>query len=227
MAAGAQGARAVDRARPAAHGAASVMAPTVAAARLGPRPAVAGTLVEAARSLMWETGAPVFTVTQVVAAAGTSLKGFYRCFASKDELLVALFADDARRGAEALAASVAGAGSPVDRVRRAVVGLFDFLAVDGRLPYAATLVREHLRLAESHPDELRGVLEPFVCIFRLALVEAAATGDLAVGDAAKTARTLFHLVVSHVHAVICHQIEQDPVEVGAEVWAFCAAALRP
>jgi TetR/AcrR family transcriptional regulator len=48
-------------------------------------------LVESARELVWDAGGPSFTVTQVVAAAGTSLKSFYRCFASKDELLVALF----------------------------------------------------------------------------------------------------------------------------------------
>src|SRR5580658_954261 len=82
-----------------------------------PRSTVATDLVESARSLMWETGAPVFTVTQVVAAAGTSLKSFYRCFESKDELLVALFQDDARRGAEALATAVGHYDDPVARVR--------------------------------------------------------------------------------------------------------------
>ena len=107
---------------------------------LARRPTVARDLVEAARALMWETGAPVFTVNQVVAAAGTSLKSFYRCFESKDELLVALFEDDARRGAEALAAAVDGHDDPVARVRCAVEGLFGFITVDGRLPYAAALV---------------------------------------------------------------------------------------
>src|ERR1700689_236163 len=91
---------------------------------LTPRPTVAHYLVEAARALMWETGTPMFTVTQVVAAAGTSLKSFYRCFESKDELLVALFEDDARRGAEALAMAVDRHDDPVARVRCAVEGLF-------------------------------------------------------------------------------------------------------
>ncbi len=176
---------------------------------------------------MWETGAPVFTVTQVVAAAGTSLKSFYRCFESKDELLVALFEDDARRGAEALAGAVDRYHDPVDRVRCAVEGLFGFITVDGRLPYAAALVREHLRLSESRPDELRAVLQPFVEIFRTELETAARRGALRVEDPGRTARTLFHLVVSHLHALICHQIEDSPTDVAADLWAFCAAALRP
>src|ERR1700691_1485705 len=160
---------------------------TAGAARRGstlaPRPTGAEDLVEAARALMWETGAPVFTVTQVVAAAGTSLKSFYRCFESKDELLVALFEDDARRGAEALAAAVDLHHDPVARLRCAVEGLFGFITVDGRLPYAAALVREHLRLSESRPDELRAVLQPFVDIFREELDNAGGRGALKVEHA--------------------------------------------
>lgn len=193
----------------------------------GRRPAVAGDLVEAARSLMWETGAPVFTVNQVVSAAGTSLKSFYRCFESKDELLAALFEEDARSGASALADTVNHYQDPVARLRAAIVGLFDFLTVDGRLPYAAAFVREHLRLSESRPDQLRVVLQPFVEIFRIELENAAASGAVRVDDARRTARTLFHLVVSHLHALLCHQIEESPTEVADNLWAFCAAALRP
>jgi AcrR family transcriptional regulator len=184
-------------------------------------------LVESARDLMWDAGGPTFTVTQVVAAAGTSLKSFYRCFAGKDELLVALFEDDARRGADALVSLVDTEDEPLERLRVVVVGLFRFLTVDGRLPYAAALVREHLRLAESRPDQLRGVLNPFVGVFEDAVAAAQACGAVRAGDARRDARTLFHLVLSHLHAVICHQIEEPPTEVAEELWAFCSAALRP
>jgi hypothetical protein len=108
-----------------------------------------------------------------------------------------------------------------------VEGLFGFITVDGRLPYAAALVREHLRLSESRPAELRAVLQPFVEIFRSELDDAGRRGALRVDDAGRTARTLFHLVVSHLHALICHQIEESPTDVADDLWAFCAAALRP
>jgi AcrR family transcriptional regulator len=184
-------------------------------------------LVESARDLVWDAGGPSFTVTQVVAAAGTSLKSFYRCFAGKDELLVALFEDDARRGAAALSSMVGEETEPLERLRVVVVGLFRFLTVEGRLPYAAALVREHLRLAESHPDQLRGVLDPFVGVFEDAVAAAQARGAVRPGDARRDARTLFHLVLSHLHALICHQIDEPPTEVAEELWAFCRAALRP
>ena len=189
--------------------------------------AVAGRLVEAARACMWDTGVPAFTVAQVVTDAGTSLKAFYRCFAGKDELLVALFEDDARRGAAALQALVEREDEPMARLRAAVVGLFRFLTVDGRLPYAAALVREHLRLAEARPHELRRVLDPFVELFARELRVATSAGVVRPGDAERDARTLFHLVVSHLHALICHQIEDTPGDVADGLWAFCAAALRP
>ncbi|MHB8593443.1 MAG: TetR/AcrR family transcriptional regulator [Acidimicrobiales bacterium] len=191
------------------------------------QPDVTDRLVEAARTLMWQTGGPSFTVTQVVAAAGSSLKSFYRCFGSKDELLVALFEDDARRGAQALADMVERQGDSAERVRTAVVGLFRFITLDGRLPYAAALVREHLRLAESRPEELRGVLRPFVDVFERELERAQRSGTVRRGDPAGDARTLFHLVVSHLHALICHQIDEEPARVAEDLWAFCAAALRP
>ena len=181
--------------------------------------------VEAARDLMLEAGGPTFTVTQVVSAAGGSLKSFYRCFGSKDELLVALFADDGRRGAEALTAMVARRPPP-ERLRTAVMGLFRLISLDGRLPYAAALVAEHLRLSQSRPDELRAVLLPYIELFERELAAAAERGDIRPGDAGRDARTLFHLVSAHLHALICHQIEDDPAQVADDLWAFCAAALR-
>jgi AcrR family transcriptional regulator len=188
---------------------------------------VADRLVDAARARMWERGLPSFTVAEVVTDAGTSLKSFYRCFDGKDELLVALFEDDARRGAAALQEMVDDADGPLERVRVAVVGLFRFITLDGRLPYAGALVREHLRLAESRPAELRRVLDPFVDLFATELAGAQRAGVVRAGDPRRDARTLFHLVLSHLHALIVHQIEDPPAEVADDLWAFCAAALAP
>jgi AcrR family transcriptional regulator len=183
-------------------------------------------LVEAARSLMWEAGGPGFTVNQVVAAAGSSLKSFYRCFSSKDDLLVALFVDDARHGADALAAMVRRR-PPAERLRTVVVGLFRLLSADGRLPYAAALVGEHLRLSQSHAEAFTAVRRPFLELFAAELEAAADRGEIRPVDAESDARTVFHLVLSHLHAIIWHQIEEDPTVVSDQLWAFCAAALRP
>jgi len=184
-------------------------------------------LVECARELMWESGGPRFTVAQVVSRCGTSLKSFYRMFTGKDDLLVALFRDDARRGAAALSLMIDRETEPLERLRVAVVGLFSLLSVDGQLLYASSLVSEHLRLAESHPDQLRSVLAPFVDVFEIELTAAQESRAVREGDPARDARTLFHLVTSHLHAVVCHQIDDPPGKVAEELWNFCSAALRP
>jgi AcrR family transcriptional regulator len=107
-----------------------------------------------------------------------------------------------------------------------VVGLFGFLTRDGQLPYAAALVGERLRLAESRPAELRAVHRPYIELFERELTAATARGETRPGDAARDARTLFHLVSSHLHALICHEIDDPPARVADDLWAFCAAALR-
>lgn len=201
-------------------------APQADKAGSGPAPDATGRLVEAARSLMWEAGGTGFTVDQVVGRAGSSLKSFYRCFSSKDELLVALFADDARRGADALEAMVSRRPPP-ERLRTAVVGLFRFLSVDGRLPYAAALVGEHLRLAQSRPEELAAVRRPLLDLFEREVADAARRGQIRSGDVQRDARTIFHLVLSHLHALLWHQIDEDPKALSAQLWSFCTAALRP
>jgi hypothetical protein len=71
------------------------------------------------------------------------------------------------------------------------------------------------------------VLHPFVSVFEDAVAAAQVSGAVRAGDARRDARTLFHLVLSHLHALICHQIEEPPTEVAGELWAFCSAALRP
>lgn len=185
-------------------------------------------ILEAARRLTFSTGGTHFTVSQVVAEAGTSLKTFYNCFSGKDELLVALFAEDARIGAAALARMVDSHEAPLDRLESAVVGLFGFLAKDGELPYAAALVREHLRLAESHPEELRQVLSPLVEVFERELRAGQEIGALRKGDPARDASILFQLVSAHLHAIVFRQIDGTPEEVASALWEFCQAALgRP
>ena len=57
--------------------------------------------VAAARELATETASAAFTVAQIAARAGLSLKSFYRCFPGKDELLLALLEDDSHRRARA------------------------------------------------------------------------------------------------------------------------------
>ena len=172
-----------------------------------------------------KSAGPNFTVTQVVAAAGTSLKSFYRCFPGKDELLVALFEDDARRGAAALAALVGAVPGPA---RARARGRGRPVPVPRRRRPAPLCRRAGTRApalggvpsrpAARRPRALRRASSRTSC----AAPRHTAPSGPATPDA--TPARLFHLVVSHLHALICHQIDEPPTEVADELWAFCAAA---
>src|SRR5207244_2946362 len=104
-------------------------------------------LVASARALANETGSAAFTVAQLATRAGLSLKAFYSCFRSKDDLLLALLAEDSRVGADLLAARIGTRTGP-DALRAYVFELFDMLTP--ATGYAGVLVRERRRLTESH-----------------------------------------------------------------------------
>src|SRR5438128_4383034 len=119
-------------------------------------------LLAAARDLANETGSAAFTVVQVAERAGLSLKSFYRCFSGKDELLLALLEEESGIGASILAGVIEPHREPADRVRAYVEGIFELLPHPGVAGYAGVLVREHRRLGEDHPEELRAALAPLL-----------------------------------------------------------------
>jgi AcrR family transcriptional regulator len=176
-------------------------------------------LVAAARDLANETGSAGFTVAQVAQRAGLSLKSFYRCFAGKDDLLVALLEEDSRLGAEVLAEMVDAHDVPEERLRAYVIGVFELLTHLGALGYAGVLVREHRRLSEARPDELRRALAPMVD-----LLEREVAGAVATADSARDARTVFALVLEGIHEVTLGRVE--PLDEATYLWRFCWSALR-
>src|SRR6478736_1246193 len=99
-------------------------------------------LVDAARHLA-SSGSTSFTVGDVAADAGVSLRSFYRHFSGRDDLLLALFEEEARLGATMLDEEVRDVTDPGERARRSVEALCE-LVVTGSV-YADVLVREHLR----------------------------------------------------------------------------------
>ncbi len=180
-------------------------------------------VIEAARDLANETGSAAFTVAQVTARARLSLKSFYRCFAGKDDLLVALIEEDSRIGASILADLVERHTEHAARVRAYVVGIFELLTHPGALGYAGVLVREHRRLSEERPVELRRALAPIIAVLEAEILTAAVSGGRAATDAARDAETVFALLLEGIHDVALGHVE--PLDEAAYLWAFCWPAL--
>jgi AcrR family transcriptional regulator len=181
-------------------------------------------LLDAARELARETGSAAFTVNQVVARAGLSLKSFYGCFAGKDELLLALLEEDSSIGASLLAEQLGAHDVPVERLRAYVEQLFELLTHPGAVGYAGVLVREHRRLAESHPDELRLALSPLVGLLARELRRAAERGPVEVASPDRTAETVFGVLLGGIAEVTLARAE--PRATAAFLWRFCWYGVR-
>lgn len=132
-------------------------------------------LIDAARDLANETGDAAFTVAQLTTRAGCSLKTFYRCFRSKDDLLIALLATESRTGADMLAERLGDRSGP-GALGAFTAELFAMLRRPGAAGYAGVLAREHLRLSEHHDTDLREALAPLLGL--LAARIGTATADL-------------------------------------------------
>lgn len=180
-------------------------------------------LVNAARALASERGSSEFTIAEVAALAGVSLRSFYRQFSGKDELLLALFEEEARLGAELLRAAVGEATGPLDQLRSYVVGLCGLLVTGSG--YASLLVREHLRLGERRPDELRMALACLIDLLEDQLTAAAAAGEIRPVDR-HDAVIVFTAVLAHVQSAILFAPGEDAEASPQRLWEFCRAALR-
>lgn len=178
-------------------------------------------LVHAARQLV-AAGSSTFTIAEVAAEAGISLRSFYRHFASRDELLLALIEEEARLGAVVLRDALDDGVGPIGRVQRCIE-TFCELVVTGS-GYAALLVREHLRLGEEHPDELRAALGPLLDVIDTELHSAASAGALRSVDRFDAA-TVLALVLTHVHTA--GLLSPPEAASSRRVWDFCHAALAP
>jgi len=181
-------------------------------------------LLDVARDLANETGSADFTVHMICERAGMSLKGFYACFAGKDDLLIALLEEDSRIGATLLAETVDAHAGADERLRAYVNGIFEMLTFQGALGYARVLVREQRRLSESRPDHLRRALAPLLDVLTNAIASAADAGDVTSPDPARDAEMIFALVLEGIHDVTLGRAE--PLEEAEYLWRFCRGALR-
>ena len=169
-----------------------------------------GRLVGAARALADESGSAAFTVAQLTARAGLSLKAFYSCFRGKDDLLLALLAEDSRIGAGVLAARI-GERTGAEGLRAYVFELFEMLTLPGAVGYAGVLVREYRRLTELHDDELRDALAPLVDLL---------AGNIDSDDPKRDARTMFGVLLGGIHDIVVGRAA-DPHELACYLERFC------
>jgi AcrR family transcriptional regulator len=180
-------------------------------------------LVRAAWELIDERGTVEFTVQDVVARSGQSVRVFYQCFSGKDELLLALLEDSIREQVGDLQAVVDRESEPLARLRAYTMRLYEWSQPSDRKPDG----HEHLPLAEFavhlanlDPTHVEASFEPVSRLLFELLEDAVAAGALRVANIERAAGLLKQLVMYSWHR---NRYIKDPDQriTAEEIWDFC------
>jgi AcrR family transcriptional regulator len=182
-------------------------------------------IVKAARRLLAERGER-FTTQELVKEAGVALQTFYRLFAGKDQLLLAVFADMIAESCAQYEEAARELPDPVARLRFYVTAAQQS-AITGTADIGPRFVTaEHWRLYQLFPEEMAQATQPFTDLVARELEAAVAQGSLTSADPAADAWFVTKLVMAVFHHYAFAESGPDTRDVGDELWDFCLRALR-
>lgn len=197
----------------------------------------AAQLAAAAYDLLDEYGLEGLTIRAVLAKTGLARRAFYESYGSKDDLVLAVFERTLQGAAEHFAALAAAIPAPLDRLRTIVDGIVLGIVHLGQSPggslghrRSAALSREHLRLAESRPDELQAALRPLLDLIAAQVAAGIADGSVRPCDPALTASLIYNLISTTTHGVLLAEEaggadEARRAMLSAAMWDFCRRAI--
>lgn len=181
--------------------------------------------IKTAVEILGETGRTDFTVQEVVARSKTSLRAFYQHFASKDELLLALFDRTMAQAAETWRAEIAGLDSTsalklvLDRISAPPES-----TTQDSLNRALSLYNQHL--AETRPRDYARVLTPVHRLIRDIIGQGITEGVFNPGVDVNAAAAIVMQIL--LGAFRLHWLGTEltgmPIDAG-QLYEFCTRAL--
>lgn len=175
--------------------------------------------------LMNERGSFDFTVQELVDRAGLSLRSFYQHFASKDDLLLALYEEQMTHFTARVSADVGDETDPTARLNRLIRA---FLARVRRSPAIGirALTEFHLKLAVSDPASYERTSAPQIELFTPVIEQGVASGAFRADlDPRYMAMLINTTLVSIVEMGIFHiEYSGEPLT-DDHVVSWCTAAL--
>ncbi|MGH7804479.1 MAG: TetR/AcrR family transcriptional regulator [Candidatus Binatia bacterium] len=180
--------------------------------------------VKAATQLLHEKGTTDFTVQDVVDRSKMSIRTFYKYFASKEDLLVAVYETVvAREAVPRLRKSIEKHREPLQRLRAYIETLIELTAKTG--PAARTLTSYQNRLAETRPDDLARAMKPQFDLLVELINDVAREMPLRRDLTVETAARLTHYtVLAAVHGRVLG-VEGAFDITARTIWEFCASGM--
>jgi AcrR family transcriptional regulator len=189
-------------------------------------------LIIAARELIEEGGLDNLTIRSVLARSGLARRAFYDHFAGKDGLVLAVFQSTLAGAAARFRDLFPNDASPTEKlefiIKSIVLGRSQMGSEQAKRGdrHGAALSLEHLRLAQSHPEQLRAAVRPLIDLIAELLTEGVAMGEIRCATIDASASLMYNLVSTTVHAEILASevgvIDDDRRrQLAADIWSFC------
>ena len=164
------------------------------------------------------------TVADILAEAGMSTRSFYRHFASKDELLCAMYRRDAERAADRLTSRVQRATSPQEKLETWVDEILSFGFVSARARRAAVLGSPGAMRAEGSSEEARYAGDLLTAPLSSILEEGKRDGTFPSAQASTDARMITAITLDAA-GLNAAGVRQTRPEARRAVLDFCRRAL--
>lgn len=183
-------------------------------------------MLDAARTLIGAKGDD-FTTQELAAEAGVALQTFYRYFASKDELILAVIGDAMTEACERWRQGADELPDPLARLKYFITSTLERLDGDSHdAAMSRFVVSTRWRLHRQFPKELAEAEKPFVDLVRAEVTAARDAGLLDPADpewdswlTTELVRSVYHYYAFAEHA----EGELDAVK--ERLWRFCVTAL--
>jgi AcrR family transcriptional regulator len=182
-------------------------------------------MLDAARRLIRDKDD--FTTQDLVNEAGVALQTFYRYFASKDELLLAVIGDAMTEACDRWAKAAADLPDPVDRLRFYITAPLERFHGDSQDAAGMRfIVATRWHLHRIFPNELAEAEKPFVDLVLAEVKTAADSGLLHPHNPESDAWLIVELLrsVCHYYAYAA-KADDDLNDTKENLWQFCRTAL--
>jgi AcrR family transcriptional regulator len=180
--------------------------------------------VSAATRLLQERGNTDFTVQDVVDRSKMSIRTFYKYFASKEDLLVAVYETAvAQEAVPRLRKRIEKHKDPLVRLRTYIETLISLTTKTE--PAHRSLMSFENRLAESRPADLARAMKPQFDLLMELIEDITHTQPLRSDLTVETAARLTHyMVLAAAHSRILGS--EDALGIPAQIiWEFCASGM--
>jgi AcrR family transcriptional regulator len=180
--------------------------------------------ISAASQLVLQSGGEDFTIQQVAAEAGCTLRSFYQHFPGKDDLLIALIEESQIVMARLLVLHAERFAAPLERLGSSLYWAFDERLHTARA-YNAALMRFVQRVSLTSPGPVDAARRPVLMVFAGLIEEAVRDGALEDRDPERSAFALMAVHIRYTQAIYLGNDDSAVPPPVSELVRFCVQGL--